>query len=176
MGKSSCQWKWLPILLVLVVSLILGSCNRKHTAQPFNPAEGTALDFWMELVSGPIYNASDAFGSVVLINFWDTWCGPCRYEQPDLNQLYTEFSDDGLEIIGISLAHEGVPAVAAYLDEFNVEYPSGIIGPGVTETHPYPVSIPHTLIIDRAGVICHELTGSRSYETFAELITPLLSE
>ena len=164
------------IVVLLFAAMISTDCRDKDTGERDSPADGTALDFWIELVDEPTFNASNYFGSVVLINFWDTWCGPCQDEQPDLNRLYNDYRDDGLQIIGVSFARSGVPAVATYLEEYEVPYTSGIIGPSVTGVLGTPAVIPYTFIIDRNGEIAHEISGGTDYDEFVSLIEPLLSD
>lgn len=144
--------------------------------QDTHEGAGTALDFSLDMVNGESMDAAEFFGSVVLINFWDTWCGSCIEEQDDLNRLYTDFREQGLEIIGVSLARYGLPKVSAYLEEHSVEYTSGIIGPGITAVHGTPSAIPLSIIIDRDGAVVHRISGGCEYAEFVTLITPLLNE
>ena len=113
---------WLSVLVLLFAAMISTDCRDKDTGERDSPADGTALDCWIELVDGPTFNASNYFGSVVPINFLDNWCGSGQDEQPDLNRLYNDYREDGLQIIGVSFARSGVPAVATYLEEYEVRY------------------------------------------------------
>ena len=65
---------------------------------------------------------SELKGSVVLLNFWATWCGPCRMEIPDLNELYAEYKDEGLEILGISTS-DGKQALVNFKKAYAITYP-----------------------------------------------------
>lgn len=163
-------------IVMLIVAALVTNCRDKDTGRAVSPADGTALDFSLQLVNGELFYGSDFFGSVVLINFWDTWCGPCQAEQPELNRLFADYHDDGLEVIGIALARNGVPAVATYLEENDVPYTSGIIGPDITAVFGSPAVIPFTYIINRSGEIVESFSGSCDYDEFVSDIEPFLSD
>ena len=65
---------------------------------------------------------NDLRGSVVLINFWATWCGPCRMEIPDFNELYKQYNDKGLEILSISIS-DSYPQLMKFKNAYNMFYP-----------------------------------------------------
>lgn len=165
---------FMRVLSVALALLIVTGCSDKDDDDNYAEANGTALDFRIALVRGGTFDAGSRLGSVVLVNFWDTWCVPCRLEQWDLNQLFTEFHDDGLEIVGVAIAHDGIPTVAEYLTEFEVEYISGLTGQSVEAIFGVPSGIPKTYLINRSGEIAYVQTGMLDYDHFAEMITHLL--
>ena len=172
MGHINVVRRWL--VMGIVFALALG-CRDKDDGRSHNGlAEGTALDFTIELVHGGVFNAGSYIGSVVLVNFWDTWCGPCRQEQDDLNRLYADYHGDGFEIIGIALAHNGVTAVADYLTEYGVEYTSGLTGQSVVAMFGAIASIPKTFVITRSGELDSVHVGRLEYDNFVAMISPLL--
>ena len=90
-------------------------------------------------------------GKVVLINFWATWCGPCRMEIPDLNELYSKYNKDGLEILGISVSDSKrslINFVKAYPMDYPVLYGSGLEMDKVTSKYGGVNSLPVTFVID----------------------------
>ncbi|HHE04557.1 MAG TPA: TlpA family protein disulfide reductase, partial [candidate division WOR-3 bacterium] len=74
-----------------------------------------APDFTLRTLSGKEMKLSSFRGKVVELNFWATWCGPCRYEMPSMEKLYKEFKDDGLEILAINLG-ESAPDVGEFME------------------------------------------------------------
>ncbi|HEX7252043.1 MAG TPA: TlpA disulfide reductase family protein [Thermoanaerobaculia bacterium] len=83
-----------------------------------------APDFQLESINGKMVKLSDFRGKAVLLNFWATWCGPCRAEMPWLVELYAKYKDAGLEIVGVSMDQNAVhrPRVVPYVREKNVTY------------------------------------------------------
>src|SRR5437764_9139576 len=98
-------------------------------------------------------------GKIGVINFWGSWCGPCRREQPLLEQLSKEYAGRGVQFLGINERDQKAAALA-YLDEFKVTYPS-IYNPDSSIAYPFKVRyMPHTYVIDRNGRIAAEIIGA----------------
>lgn len=135
---------------------------------------GTALDFSLELVNGEWFDAAELYGSVVLLNFWDTNCGACEQEQADLNRLHRELNRRGFELLGVTHAWDGRNATERYLRDHDVPYPCGYFGADVVRAFGNITVLPTTILIDRAGMIDTTITGQRTYDALAALIAPLL--
>lgn len=131
------------------------------------PTDDTALksapDFNLKDVSGKTVRLADFKGKVLVVNFWATWCGPCRAEIPSLIKLRNLYHDRGLEIIGISLDEDGPEPVAGFAKQFKINYPI-VIG-SLTDVNAYGPfdSIPTTFIVDRQGKIRSTHLGMVSY-------------
>lgn len=112
-------------------------------------------------------------GSVLVINFWGSWCGPCRAEAPGLSALASRMSSQGVRFLGIDIRDDPVSA-GAFIRTFGVPYPS-LNDPGSSlalafrQTVP-PAGIPTTLVIDRGGRIAARVEGSVSYNGLRALI------
>lgn len=116
---------------------------------------------------------TDYQGKVVLINFWATWCGPCRHEIPDLAGLYRQYHDQGFEILGIALDKQGKEIVKPFVEKSQIIYPV-LIG-NDTISMAYSIkSIPTTLVLDRQGNIYKQLVGAQNRANFEALIKSLL--
>jgi peroxiredoxin len=138
--------------------------------------ETIAPDFKLATISGEEFHLSDFRGKVVMLNFWGTWCPPCRKEIPDLVNLQTKYKKDGLEIVGITL-NSGSPAeIQKFADKKHMNY-TILTDFGNNETHAVtnlfgqaigqPISaVPTTFIIDREGYIVKGYIGARSEEVF----------
>lgn len=113
-------------------------------------------------------------GSVVVINFWGSWCAPCRAEAPDLSALAASDATHGVRFLGVDIRDDQVSA-DAFIKAFRVPYPS-LNDPGdelalaFRGTVP-PAAIPTTLVIDRSGRIAARILGSVSYDSLRALIT-----
>lgn len=144
-----------------------------------------APDFTLRTVQGDLFNLSDYKGKVVLLNFWGTWCGPCRREIPDFNKLHDKYQKDGLEIVGITITSGSPERIYNFMKEWDIEYTV------LTDIEDYetqrvtayygraigqPITgLPTTLIIDRGGYIVKGYIGPRNEEIFYQDLKPYLS-
>ena len=99
----------------------------KNTISPQGQADRPdyaikAPDFTLRTVQGDLFNLSDYKGKVVLLNFWGTWCGPCRREIPDFNKLHDKYQKDGLEIVGITITSGSPKNIYNFMKEWDIEY------------------------------------------------------
>jgi peroxiredoxin len=138
-----------------------------------------APDISGKTLAGQRLRLSSYRGSVVVINFWASWCAPCRAEAPDLAVLATRFRSRGVRFLGIDIQDDPTSA-DAFLHTFQITYPS-LNDPGdeialaFRGTVP-PAAIPTTLVIDRSGHIAARVVGSVSYNGLKELITQVSAE
>ncbi|MFP4607198.1 MAG: TlpA family protein disulfide reductase [Thiohalospira sp.] len=115
-------------------------------------------------------------GEVVLLNFWASWCPPCRREIPAFIEVQEEFGDQGLQIIGVAI--DDRQAVVDFLDPMDVNYPILLAGEeGISLAEDYGNrmgTLPYTVLIDRDGEIVERWREELSREDVAEAIEPLL--
>ncbi|MCH7625235.1 MAG: TlpA family protein disulfide reductase [Chloroflexi bacterium] len=117
-----------------------------------------APDFQMPLFDGGVINLSDYRGDVVVLNFWASWCGPCRWEMPAFERMYQEYGDKGVMFVGVAISDD--PANAqAFADEVGVTYPIGADFAGRIARVYRPTTMPTTFFIDREGVIRRRLVS-----------------
>lgn len=133
------------------------------------------LRFTLKDTNGVDVNLATFKGKVILVNFWATWCGPCRAEVPDLVELQTEHRDD-LVVLGILVQDAWDEDVQAFAAEFKVNYPllDASRRTDVEEAFGPMWGLPTTFIVDRAGKIVKKQTGISTKEQFAQEIAPLL--
>jgi len=143
-----------------------------------------APDFKLKNVNGDIFRLNDLKGKVVLINFWGTWCAPCRVEIPDFIKLNNKYQAQGLEIVGITL-QSGEPAdILNFMEKWGMNYTiltdiSNHETEQVTrlfgEVTGRPITgVPTTFLIDREGYIVKEYIGPRSEDIFFKDLKPYL--
>jgi thiol-disulfide isomerase/thioredoxin len=115
-------------------------------------------------------------GAVTLINFWATWCGPCRKEMPDLIALSKELANKNVKFIGVSVDRwsNTVNNVPAFVQEAGIPYQIIIANDDLLEAYDNPRSVPVTFIIDKEGTIAQKFIGPRTKEFFNQSITALL--
>jgi len=132
-------------------------------------------DFELLGLDGRRHHLADARGSVLLVNFWATWCASCRSEIPELNRLYADLGGRGVRIIGISTDVEGAEKVVPYAEEIGIEYPVLLDPRGVsTEIFGGLEGYPMTFIFDREGLIYSSYLGAQVEETLREDLEYLL--
>jgi thiol-disulfide isomerase/thioredoxin len=123
------------------------------------------FDFTAPLASGGTLNIQELSGKVVFLNFWASWCGPCRAEMPSMEKLYQKFKPQGLEMLAINYV-EKPETVRAFMREHKLSFPAGLDISGKITTGLYGVTaFPTTYIIDREGRIIVRVIGSRQWDT-----------
>lgn len=128
---------------------------------------------------GDELSLSDYEGRILVLNVWASWCGPCRAEQPVLDEVHAEYGDLGVDFLGVNIK-DNETAALAYTDNKGVAYPSlydqpGEIPQAFRETVP-PRAIPSTLILDPRGDIAARVIGPTTYGQLTELLNPLVIE
>jgi cytochrome c-type biogenesis protein len=145
------------------------------TAPPKPVADGEpAPDVELKTTDGRPLKLSELRGQVVLLNFWATWCVPCRSEIPSLNAMHRDLSSRGFRVLGVT-TQDSADLVREYQKDVKQEYTVALGDEGVANKYAVGV-LPTTFIIDRQGRIRHKVIGERSRAQFEALINPLLDE
>jgi thiol-disulfide isomerase/thioredoxin len=113
---------------------------------------------------GEIQKLSDLKGKVVFLNFWATWCGPCRAEMPSMEALYSRYREKGFEILAVN-SMERQPEVLAFKEENNFSFPIVLDGDGKVNSAYGIQAIPTTFLLDKEGKIVLRLVGSIDWDT-----------
>jgi thiol-disulfide isomerase/thioredoxin len=132
------------------------------------------LHFTIKTMDGPDVQLASFKGKVILLNFWATWCGPCKAEIPDLVELQEQYKDD-LVVLGLSV-DDTVEKLRPYAAEYKMNYPV-LVGDGrddVKDAYGPLWGIPVSVIIDREGKIARKHSGIASKEQFEREIKELL--
>ena len=123
-----------------------------------------SVDFELQDLSEETRSLSDFRGKVVFLNFWATWCGPCRFEMPSMERLYQRFKDAGLEIVAVNL-QEDRSSVQRFVDEYDLSFTVLLDTTGRVGATYGARSIPTTYIVDREGFVLAGTIGTREWDT-----------
>ena len=145
-------------LLVLAVVLFLAVVPAKPVMSRDNGFPD-APDFFLKDLNGNEVTLDDFKGKVLFVNFWATWCPPCREEIPGFVEAYAVYHEKGMEILGISLDRQGVYVVKKFAEKYEVNYPIALGTQQLVQDYQPGQYIPTTIIIDREGKIRHRHVG-----------------
>ena len=124
-------------------------------------ASEPAADFRISLINGDEetreLNLSDLHGSVVVLNFWASWCPPCRKEMPSFEAIYQEFKEHDVVFVGVAVSDIERKALAL-AEKVGVTYPLGMDTTGISRTYKV-TAMPTTFFIDRDGTVTKKLSG-----------------
>lgn len=164
------RWFWVGLIsLTLVLGgawiaysrtwVVQTSTTNAASLEPAAIKGHPAPDFELQTLDGKTIRLSDYKGKPVLVNFWATWCGPCRAEFPDFQKAWTDNADQ-LVIIGINnTTTDDKSQVPAFLDEYGITFPIVLDESGDTANAYNILGLPTSIFIDRNGVISEVFTG-----------------
>ncbi len=167
MGKVFKIMTALMLVMVFTLGLGLAGCSSSETA----PEVGKlAPEFQLSNLDGEPVSLSDFRGQPVLVNFWASWCGPCRYEMPFLQRIHEEQAVNGLVVLGVNL-EESPDEVREFTAEFGLSFTTLLDSRQEVGLMYNVRAIPTTLLIDENGVIQDRKVGA--FATMKELETAL---
>ena len=140
-----------------------------------NVASGEARDFELQLFGGGALKLSDLRGEVVMVDFWASWCAPCRVEAPILAKVYLEFEGQPVEFVGIDLWDNRGDA-EIYLQQVGLTYPNGFDANGAIAINYGVRGIPEKYFIDRDGALVKKLSGPLTETVLRDTINGLLGK
>lgn len=151
---------------LILVFLFVFSINNVFSQRKIEdkPSNNKAPEFNLQDLNGKNVKLSDFKGKVVIINFWATWCPPCKAEIPDFIELYKTYQKKGLVILGIALDNKS--KVEKFVKDNNVNYPILLGDQEVSNLYGGITGIPTTFIVDRKGNIKNVYVGLRTKEVF----------
>ena len=179
----------LATVLIFVFSIVNSACTQPSSTTIDQHPSVKAPEFTLSDLDGNQVSLSDFKGKVVILDFWATWCPPCRKEIPHFIELEKEYTDQGLVVVGVSLDQGGVEVVQGFVNKTsNMDYTvlwldqrsstqaqisqeyQNILTPSERG------GIPFTFIIDRDGYVRNQFVGYREKSVFQDEILPLLEE
>ena len=133
-----------------------------------------APDWHLSDLDGKPVKLSDFKGKVVILDFWATWCPPCRAEIPGFVAIQKKYADKGFTVIGVSLDKQGVSVVKPFTRQLGMNYPVVMGNPKTVDDYGGITTIPTTFVIDRQGNVVTAYEGFTDQATFESVIAPLL--
>jgi thiol-disulfide isomerase/thioredoxin len=153
-------------LALLLLLVFLPAAARSQTQE--------APSVTLKDLRGRVHRLSDYKGKVVLLNFWATWCPPCRAEVPDLVRWQREYRHEGLQVVGITYPPPDRAAVRSFVRRHQVTYPVLLGSKGTKALFDLSETLPFTVVIDREGRVREKIEGILLPDEFEEKVKPLL--
>jgi peroxiredoxin len=173
-----------PLALIIVAFVIaLGIYVGYHKARAAGgPNFATKLttstpapDFSLESLDGKTMKLSDFRGKAVLLNFWATWCGPCKIEMPWFVEFQSQYAAQGLQIVGVAMDDASKEDIAKFARDMNVNYPILIGKESVGEEYGGVPALPESFVIGRDGKIVDKILGLRGKAEIEDSIKKALN-
>ncbi len=181
---STESWRATKHLFCLLAASVvaLAGCTKSASKEegaaeptPSLSAPAQAAPAWeLRSVEGRLVKSTEFQGKVVILDFWATWCPPCRKEIPGFVELQKEYRDKGLVVVGVSLDEGSPEAVKAFIGQFGINYPIVMGTPEVVAAFGGVEGIPTTFILDRQGNIAGKHVGYAPKSDFENTIKKLL--
>jgi len=159
-------------LVIICVLLIVCACTNKKEEKAFT--SNKAPQFALKDLRGKTVRLEDLKGKVVLLNFFATWCRPCRVEIPEFVKLHNRFKIKGLEIVGISLDMEGAAVLNPFVQRYGITYPIVIGTRQVVEDYGGIRGIPTSFLVDHDGSLAAKYEGVPSPQELEASVLQLL--
>ncbi|MBZ5656750.1 MAG: TlpA family protein disulfide reductase [Acidobacteriia bacterium] len=173
-----------PLILVFIAAVVAAMllvgihiARKNHAGGPPGQLIGrTAPDFELQSLEGKSVKLSDFRGKAVLLNFWATYCGPCKIEMPWFVELQKEYGPQGFQIIGVAMDDASTEDIAKFAKEMGVNYPILLGKESVGQSYGGVGVLPTTFFVDRDGKITDREFGLQSRSVFVDNIKKALSQ
>jgi thiol-disulfide isomerase/thioredoxin len=139
----------------------------------------SAPEFSGTLLGGGEFSSTELSGDIAVLNFWGSWCAPCRVETPEFQEVYADVRDDGVEFLGLNVKETSEQFALAFVDRFGIEFPSLFDPRGEVALafRDYPANfIPSTIVLDRDGRVAAVYTGEITQDDLRRVLDRLLEE
>ena len=166
---------WLGYLAVFaaVLFFVAPASWWQFGVSPVSERKSTT-NFSLKDINGGDWNFAAQRGKVVVVNYWATWCPPCRVETPGLVNLANEYKSRGVEVVGVTM-DEDLTAVPPFIEKYQIKYP--ILTPGNDPSlSPDGMGLPTTFLYDKNGLLAKKYTGIVFESTFKSDVEALLNE
>lgn len=171
------------ILLAVItgVAVTLGSIGwpdkpAAHNVVKDDNVRKKAPDFELKDANGKVVHLSDYKGKVVLLDFWATWCGPCKVEIPWFMEFQRKYKDRGFEVLGVSMDDDGWKAITPFVNQKKINYRIVLGDDKTGDQYGGLEALPTTFVIDRSGRIASVHVGLAGKKDFSDAIEKLLED
>ena len=168
------------VVVAFVVALMLyfGYHSARRSGPSFAPRLtpfSLAPDFSLEALDGKTLRLSDLRGKAVLLNFWATWCGPCKIEMPWFVELQNQYASQGLQIVGVAMDDASKEDIGKFAKDMGVNYPILIGKESVGDQYGGVPALPESFLIGRDGKIVDKIIGLQGKAEIEDAIKKALS-
>jgi peroxiredoxin len=169
------------IVVAMVVSLMLVfgfnmARKTKNNSVPGPQTKGdTAPDFTLQTLDGKTMRLSDLRGQAVLLNFWATWCAPCKIEMPWFVELQKQYGSQGFQIVGVAMDDASPKEIAGFAKEMGVNYPVLLGKESVGDAYGGVQFLPENFYIDRNGKLVARAFGLKSRSEIEDEIKTIIA-
>ncbi len=167
-------YKYIVLAFVFLVAGTFFSCKGSGKTKAEQSQLEQAFRFTVSGINGDAVTLDQYQGKVLLIDFWDTWCPPCKAEIPHFVELYSTYQNQGLEILGVAFGREGMQVLNDFIAEYSINYPTALANEEILAGFGGINSIPTTFLIDREGKIYKKYVGYQGKSVFENDIKALL--
>lgn len=158
--------RWIASLLLALGGL--GALTFSLVQRPTSPSRTEAPDFTLRTLAGERVRLSELRGKVVFLNFWATWCPPCREEMPSMERLHRHFRNRGLAMLAVSV-DDNAATVRSFVEAHGVTFPVALDPEARTPTLYGVTGYPETFIIDANGVLVRHVIGPENWDSPASI-------
>jgi thiol-disulfide isomerase/thioredoxin len=136
---------------------------------------GPAPDFALESIDGKTVHLSDLRGKAILLNFWATWCGPCKIEMPWFVELQNQYGPQGLQIVGVAMDDASKEDIGKFAKDMGVNYPILIGKEAVGDAYGGVPALPESFLIGRDGKLVDKIVGLRGKAEIEDAVKKALN-
>ncbi|WP_455203078.1 TlpA family protein disulfide reductase [Kaarinaea lacus] len=160
------QYLLSSLIVLTSTATIASESNELHPL----PEKPQATDFALQDIEGNSYHLKELRGKVVVINFWATWCPPCRYELPSMERAYQQLKKEDIVFVAINVG-EDIDTIFTFTADYPVSFPL-LLDLDSKTINSYPVvGLPTTFVIDKKGKLTYRAIGTREWDSEAILST-----
>ncbi len=165
----------LTVIVVLIVSLglVFNACSSSESSGTTGKLD-KAPGFALEGMDGKTVDFKKYEGKLVLVDFWATWCPPCRRSIPHLAQLHSKYSQRGFEVVGISLDNTGRESVATFARDYSIPYTILMGTQDVATQWNIGTGIPVAILVNREGAVVEKIVGYKDAQFWEQKIAQYL--